>query len=184
MFFVDQSSSLPSIIPYHDRTLSDQIQFPLVGGVDDVVGVFQCLVCEGSGAKDVDIVITGALQSLLDGVSQTFYEEYGFGPREIASNTLSVDVNFIATVDTSLEKGMVGDDEAVSVHPLSWCAVNDAPLTVRSIDYGHCCHTGSPAFVALLIPTDFSPMGFFPDAIDLEVAMRLPLGVVGVRSRT
>ena len=138
MFFVDQSDSVPGIIPDRDCTLSDQIQFPLVAGVDDVVGVFQRLVCEGSGAKDVDIITIGALQSLLESIPQTFYEEYGFGPREIASNTLSVDVNFIATVDTSLEKGMVGDDEAVSVHPLTWCAVNDAPFTVRSVEYGHC----------------------------------------------
>ena len=32
---------------------------------------------------------------------------------------------------------VVGDDEAVSVLPLSRCAVNDAPLTIRSVDYGH-----------------------------------------------
>ena len=138
MFFIDQSDSVPGIIPDRDCTLSDQIQFPLVGGVDDVFGVFQRLVCEDIGTKDVDITTTGALQSLLDSIPQTFYEEYGFGPREIASNTLSVDVNFIATVDTSLEKGMVGDDEAVSVHPLTWCAVNYAPFTVRSVEYGHC----------------------------------------------
>ena len=138
MFFIDQTDSLPSVIPDRDCTLSLQFQFSLVGGVDDVAGVFQCLVCEGMGTKDVDIATFGALQSLLDSIPQTFYEEYGFGPRETASNTLAVDVNFIETVDTSLEKGMVGDDEAVSVHPLTWYAVNDPPFTVRSVEYGHC----------------------------------------------
>lgn len=138
MLFVDKIDSLPSIIPDRDCTLSLQFQFPSVGGVDDAVGVFQRLVCEDTGTKDVDITTIGALKSLLDSVPQTFYEEYGFGPREIASNTLSVDVNFIATVDTSFEKGVVGDDEVVPVHPLSWCAVNDSPFTVRSVEYGHC----------------------------------------------